>query len=313
MPTQVTEYKCLLMSPSDVSEERDALTDAVLQWNAQIGRPLNVRIELVKWESHSVPDLSMPPQEVINNQLVKDCDFGIALFWSRLGTKTAKHPSGSVEEIFELHNKGARVLIYFSKRDIPQSALKDEQYEELQKLKQTFYGMGLLSQYSTIPELREKVQLNLTSVVAERLSQDRGATTSTPIPDTLTAPKPDVRIKVRHVIISLASGRHISVLQIEAQNHSPVVVYLSMIQLRLKSGDSLVMPRDEVTGEWQKRRELHPGQSFSFHIKPEHLKEYYPNLVCATASDAVNRAYLSDEQEFASAIDSLMKREEKDT
>src|SRR5438045_1658210 len=100
MPQQIIEYRCLLISPGDVAEERDALTKLVNDWNAQIGCGLGVRVELVRWESHATPDMSGPPQEVINTQLLGDCDLGIAVFWSRLGTPTSTHPSGSVEEVY---------------------------------------------------------------------------------------------------------------------------------------------------------------------------------------------------------------------
>lgn len=33
MPQQIIEYRCLLISPGDVTEERDALTKLVNEWN----------------------------------------------------------------------------------------------------------------------------------------------------------------------------------------------------------------------------------------------------------------------------------------
>ena len=41
-----------------MQKERDALTELITNWNAQIGRALGARVDLVKWESHSVPDMS---------------------------------------------------------------------------------------------------------------------------------------------------------------------------------------------------------------------------------------------------------------
>jgi hypothetical protein len=49
-------YKCLLISPGDVSDDRDAVVGAVEQWNAQAGKSLAARIEVVRWEVHGVPD-----------------------------------------------------------------------------------------------------------------------------------------------------------------------------------------------------------------------------------------------------------------
>ena len=64
--------------------ERDALTGMVQSWNAQIGRALNVRVDLVRWELHGTPDLSQPAQAVLNEQLLEHCELGIAVFWTRV-------------------------------------------------------------------------------------------------------------------------------------------------------------------------------------------------------------------------------------
>jgi|SRR5947209_8424752 len=61
MPRQIIEYRCLLISPGDVTEERDALTKLVNDWNAQVGNGLGARVDLVRWESHATPDMAGPP------------------------------------------------------------------------------------------------------------------------------------------------------------------------------------------------------------------------------------------------------------
>ncbi len=133
MPKIITEYKCLLISPGDVEDERAALTELAINWNAQIGQALNAKVDLVKWESHSAPEMGGEAQSILNKQLVDNCDFGIAIFWSRLGTPTENYDSGSVEELRKLIDRGARVLIYFSKQPIPQEILNIEQYNKLQE------------------------------------------------------------------------------------------------------------------------------------------------------------------------------------
>src|SRR5581483_9879728 len=128
MPKQVAHYKCMVISPGDVEDARDAVVAAITDWNAHAGESLGAKIEPVRWESHARPEMGAGPQEIINKQLVDDCDFGVAIFWSRLGSPTAKHPSGSVEEIERLIAKGANVMVYFCDAPVPQDALKDDQY-----------------------------------------------------------------------------------------------------------------------------------------------------------------------------------------
>src|SRR5690349_774192 len=112
MPQNVTVYRCMVISPSDVQEERDAIADVIDQWNGTVGRELNIRVEAVRWEQHGVPDLAARGQQVINKQLVDSADFGVAVFWAKLGTPTGGHESGSAEEIARLLSRGARVLVY---------------------------------------------------------------------------------------------------------------------------------------------------------------------------------------------------------
>src|SRR5205823_4703294 len=92
------QFRCLLISPGDVQEERDAISDVFLRWNAHEGQALEVIVELDRWEISTTPASGGRPQEIINQQIVDRSDFGIAIFWSRLGTPTGQFPSGSAEE-----------------------------------------------------------------------------------------------------------------------------------------------------------------------------------------------------------------------
>lgn len=304
MPKQTIEYRCLLISPSDVSAERDALTELVTRWNAQIGRGLNARVELVRWESHATPDMSDNAQNVINTQLVDECDLGIAVFWSKLGTPTETHPSGSVEEIYRLIQRRARVMVYFSSRSIPQDALRSDQYDKLQEIKTRFEQNGLLAMYSDLANLREQVNLHLTNVITELLSKDTGATIFIPGSGTMTAPTPDVRVTVRMGIsVFPLTGQAVYPILISVQNHSPISVFFGFVTIEMKTGETLIFPRDFLTGEPQQRRELRTGESFSFHINPKELREYLPRgLVCAMVKDDIDRVYRSAEEELKNAI-----------
>jgi hypothetical protein len=302
MPQQIVEYRCLLISPGDVAEERDALTRLVVDWNAQIGKGLGVRVELVRWESHATPDMSGAPQDVINSQLVGDCDLGIAVFWSRLGTPTATHPSGSVEEVYRLIQQGARVMVYFSERPIPQSALRDDQFAKLQEIRQRLQEQGLLDTYSGADHLCRKVQLHLTNVISTLLAKDRGVSALIPSSGTLTAPTPDVRVTVRGAVALPITGKIVA-LSIGIQNHSPVSVFTGNIFIETRTGEQVFFKEDLFTGQWQKPRELRPGESFEFNIDPAELMKFSGlGLVCAAMRDAIGRVYRSTETELQNAL-----------
>jgi hypothetical protein len=188
MAKQVTQLKCLVISPGDVEEARFAVVDALLAWNAHAGEGLGVKVEAVRWESHTHPAMGASAQEIINRQIVDDCDFGIAVFWSRLGSPTEHHASGSVEEIERLLARGANVMVYFCDAPIPQRALEDEQFQRLKEVRRSFRERGLLANYSSVEELRGVLPLHVNGVVNGILLQQRAA--GQPIPSHGTASSP---------------------------------------------------------------------------------------------------------------------------
>ena len=49
-----------------------AVEAAISQWNAQVGRGLDARVDAVRWESHSRPEMGGTPQKILNRQIVDD-------------------------------------------------------------------------------------------------------------------------------------------------------------------------------------------------------------------------------------------------
>lgn len=181
MPSTVSEYRCLLISPSDVASEREAIPKIISKWNAHNGKTLNARVELVKWELHSTPRLGGGPQAIINDQIVDECDLAIAVFWTRLGTATSKALSGSVEEIERLVNRDAWVKVYFSGQAIPQDMLDTKELNRLSAFKKRIQKEGLLGTYKDISDLEQQILSNLTSVITAVSSSKKISTASSKI------------------------------------------------------------------------------------------------------------------------------------
>src|SRR3990172_1493833 len=114
MSIQATVYRVLIASPSDVLSERKAISEVLYAWNALNSVAMNIVLLPVMWETHSAPEMGGRPQEIINKQLVRDCDFLIGTFWTRIGTHTGVAESGTVEEIREFLKAGKPVMLYFS-------------------------------------------------------------------------------------------------------------------------------------------------------------------------------------------------------
>lgn len=309
MPKSVIEYKCLLISPRDVEDERKALTELVTRWNAQIGNALDTRIDLVRWESHATPEMGGDEvQSILNDQIVDNCDFGVAIFWSRIGTPTKEFASGSVEELRQLIARGARVLVYFSRKPIPQELLDIEQFKKLEEFKKEIQKEGLLGEYSDIHNLKEQVLLHLTSVLVDLLSKDRPGIGQIGKPTPFSMQKPDIKIKTTPGFVSTGAGTR-DVLIIEVQNHSPMVVFTGMVSIQLKNQHKLVFTQDSM-GEHQRRRELRPGEKFAFYLFPEMIfdKVSPDDISHIVVTDDIDRTYESDPAQLNWIVQELWKK-----
>ena len=110
-----TVVKVMIASPSDVLEERRVIREAIDVWNTINADDRKIVLMPLGWETHSSPEMGDRPQAIINEQLLKDADLLVAVFWTRLGSPTGTAPSGTVEEI-EKHLAASKpAMIYFSK------------------------------------------------------------------------------------------------------------------------------------------------------------------------------------------------------
>ena len=113
MPFNANTLRVMIASPSDLAEEREAVTEAVNYWNCQNAAAESTVLLPIKWETHAIPQTGVRPQAAINSQLTDECDMLIGMFWCKLGTDTGVAESGTVEEIDRCvaHNKP--VMLYF--------------------------------------------------------------------------------------------------------------------------------------------------------------------------------------------------------
>jgi len=303
MPTSQIVYRCLIISPGDVWEARDGIEAAIRDWNAHTGPMLSARVEAVRWESHAIPEMGGHPQEIINHQLVDECDFGVALFWSRIGSPTEKHESGSAEEIARLLDRNARVMVYFCDAPIPQNALADDQFHRLQTLRRRYQATGLLGTYTTTDDLREQFKLHLNQAITEMLIQERQGDNPSPVFGAATATPPDVKVTATAGFAAGEDGT-VGILIVKVENHSPVNVFVNQVTLELEGGDQALLKNDYLTGEYNSPRKLEAGDSFNFTISPAVLASLLDGKkpVCAIMVDKIGRVYRSDPTTFGAAF-----------
>src|SRR5699024_2391388 len=95
----ITQYSILISCPGDVQEELNVIKQVIENFNKTIGEANNVSLAVKHWSTHVYPESGGKPQELINKQMVLDCDAAVAVFWTRFGTPTDSYGSGTEEEI----------------------------------------------------------------------------------------------------------------------------------------------------------------------------------------------------------------------
>jgi hypothetical protein len=93
--------KVVLVSPSDVKDERKTVRGAVDDINEMLRTTAEVRIDLIRWEDARPGMHESGPQGRVDEHLcIEECDAVIAIFWKRFGTQLAgTADSGTAHEI----------------------------------------------------------------------------------------------------------------------------------------------------------------------------------------------------------------------
>ena len=137
MPRNETIISVFAASPSDVSEERKALESVTQELNKIWSKKLNLRLDLIKWETDTYPEFGAYTQDVINKQINDEYDVFIAIFWGKIGSPTQASDSGTIEEFerayqkYTNNNDSVDIMIYFKDQAIPPSKMD---FEQLQKI-----------------------------------------------------------------------------------------------------------------------------------------------------------------------------------
>jgi len=164
MPRIVNEFRVFLSSPGDLKERREGLRKVLSDWNAAEGVARSVRLEPVLWESHATPMYGKAPQTVID-AVLDECDFGIAVFWTRFGTPTEHALSGTSGEMDRLMEQGKAVLPYVCNELVDPSRLDPSQLASLQDYLGKLRRLALLREKKDWDSLFNDLRGDLTRTV----------------------------------------------------------------------------------------------------------------------------------------------------
>ena len=168
MPNNIVQYNLLISCPGDITkEEISAINRAVERFNLAYEKVMGIQIRTRHWSKDSYAQSGGKPQDLLNEQFVKDCDLTIALFWTRFGTPTDRYGSGTEEEIEIMLENGKQVFLGFSEIQISPEHLASsesvEEYKKISELKEKYKGWGIFFDYSSVKELEEKFYAHLST------------------------------------------------------------------------------------------------------------------------------------------------------
>ncbi|MEZ6933192.1 MULTISPECIES: DUF4062 domain-containing protein [Aeromonas] len=167
MSYTATTFNVMIASPGDVASERAIVRDVIYEWNAINSGVRKIVLLPVGWETHSSPEMGAPAQKIINSQVLKKCDLLVGVFWTRIGTPTENHLSGTVEEIEEHISSDKPVMLYFSSQPVAMDTVDLGQVQRLIEFKQSCQNRGLYEGYDSHAEFKEKFYRHLQLKVNE--------------------------------------------------------------------------------------------------------------------------------------------------
>ncbi|AJH80391.1 DUF4062 domain-containing protein [Bacillus thuringiensis] len=141
--------RVLIASPSDVENERNEIEEAIFKWNIQYAEQMNVVLLPSRWEEDVVPTYrGDDPQQIINEQMVNKCDILVGVFWTKLGSPTVNHSSGTLEEINIFIEQGKEVMVYFVDKSVPRAGINYEELKMVDEYKRNYGKKGIYSPYN---------------------------------------------------------------------------------------------------------------------------------------------------------------------
>lgn len=168
MGETIPQLTVFVASPSDVGDERDALEEVIRELNQTLPTTLGIRLELVRWETHTLPELGSDPQAVVNKQIEDNYDIFIGILWARFGTPTPQADSGTLEEFerayqrYQQNSDNIRIMLYFKEADVPYAQIDPDQFASVRKFRERVSKEGIYQTFKTLDDLKRLLRIHLT-------------------------------------------------------------------------------------------------------------------------------------------------------
>jgi|SRR5208282_2112553 len=167
MSKNIKLIRILVSSPSDVQSERDALEAVINELNLGQSKT-EIRFELIRWETHSSPQVGTDTQAILNQQLGDDYDIFLGILWHRIGTPTPRADSGTIEEFdrayarYKSNSGDISIMFYFKNAPIPPDDIIPEQFSRVRQFRESIRETTLYDTFTSLDEFTRLIRIHLT-------------------------------------------------------------------------------------------------------------------------------------------------------
>lgn len=180
MTSQATVYRILIAAPDDVIAEQKAIQEIISSWNTKYSARMKAVFLPVLLETQLVQETSDRPKAIFDKQFIKDFDIFIGVFWTRIGTESSLAESITIEDINEFLKAGKSVMIYLSSAPVVPGSIDLKQYGKLMKFMNECLLQGLVNNYNSILDFREKLSTQIVSNILKLHKVPEGETRRDP-------------------------------------------------------------------------------------------------------------------------------------
>ncbi|MCH5250354.1 MAG: right-handed parallel beta-helix repeat-containing protein [Lachnospiraceae bacterium] len=168
------KIQIVLASPSDLSEERMMIRKLVDELNP-LYMQNDICIDLRMWENSVASMNADGPQGVIDLDLEIPCsDIFVCLYWKRVGTVIEVEDVAGTEHELNValdsyrKNRHPDIKVFFKTRELDNTT---DDYKKIQEIAVKLQNKGLYDSFSSIEELRGKINRAIQKEVMERLKR----------------------------------------------------------------------------------------------------------------------------------------------
>ena len=165
-------YKLFVASPSDLEAEWREIPRIIDRINGSFGLRWNIFVQVVMWETSVHSGIGEDAQDVINRQVPEDYDVFLGMFWNRVGTKTKRAESGTLEEYERALNRHVRtgkpeIMVFFKEPEFSSQEHMPQREEMLRLRERIGRDNVMFSTFRSTPQFAEIFYDQLLMILAE--------------------------------------------------------------------------------------------------------------------------------------------------